>query len=287
MYTKLKYSWLILLVILNITIASTNYAANCYHTKTGSIAYTVHGSGQPLVLIHAFPVDQTLWQKQITGLKQYFKIITLDLWGFGQSQPVDRQAVTMDDYAQEVSELLTYLQIDRAIIGGESMGGYIALAYLANYPSHVAGLILADTQAIADSEEVKVKREQAAQDILANGPAKFIEAFIPKALSKNADSALKQWLQTTMARQAPSAYAAALRGMAQRLDLSAILANSVIPILIISGDEDAVISPTQSQAMHSLAKNSRLLVLKQAGHLANLQQPNQWNQAVIEIFTQQ
>ena len=115
------------------------------------ISYNDVGEGKPIVLIHAFPTDQRLWQAQQEGLKANFRVITLDLWGFGQSSSVDGHAIPMSEYADEIKELLDYLKIDRAIIGGESMGGYIALAFLDKYPNLLLGLVLANTQSVADS----------------------------------------------------------------------------------------------------------------------------------------
>ena len=101
-----------------------------------TISYTDTGSGKPLILIHAFPTDQQLWNQQIAPLKKHFRVITLDLWGFGQSAPTDGKAITMPQYADEVNALLEHLHIQHAIIGGESMGGYISLAFLQKYPVH-------------------------------------------------------------------------------------------------------------------------------------------------------
>ena len=252
--------------------------------KNNDIAYTDVGSGQALVLIHAFPTDQRLWEAQRAGLKDHFRVITLDLRGFGQSAPVDGQAVTMKDYAGEVKQLLDQLKIQKAIIGGESMGGYIALSFLDLYPEYVEGLILSDTQSIADSDEAKAKREATARDVIANGTANVVAGFMPKALTPNASAEMRQSLQQIAESQTPTAVASALRGMALRADTSTLLANTSLPILIITGDQDTLISPTQSENMHALAKNSKLVILTNAAHLSNLEQPVQWNQSVDEMF---
>jgi pimeloyl-ACP methyl ester carboxylesterase len=252
-------------------------------SKNKCISYTDMGAGTPLVLIHAFPTDQRLWEPQLS-LKKYFRIITLDLWGFGHSSSVNGQAVSMSDYADEVKLLLDKLNIKNAIIGGESMGGYIALAFLEKYPDKIAGLILSDTQSIADNPEQKAKREATATDVLEHGTANLIADFMTKAVSPNASERLKGHLRQILKNQPASAMASALRGMAARNDTSILLANSLLPILIITGDEDILISPQQSERMQQLAKNSKLMVIKNAGHLSNLEQPKQWNLAVIDMF---
>ncbi|HHF7365373.1 TPA: alpha/beta hydrolase [Legionella bozemanae] len=253
------------------------------HTKQ-FISYNDIGEGKPLILIHAFPTDQRLWQPQQEELKEHFRVITLDLLGFGESSSVDGKAISMAEYADEVKQLLDYLKIDKAIIGGESMGGYIALAFLEKYPNQTLGLVLSNTQAVADSPETKNTREKTALDVLENGTENLINGFMSKALSSNASQQTKDYLHHILTLQKLSAIASALRGMALRNSTSAILATAKLPILIITGELDNVISPQQSIDMHSLSKNSQLIILSNAGHLSNLEQPKQWNQAVIEMF---
>lgn len=211
-------------------------------------------------------------------------MITLDLWGFGESSSVDGKAIPMSEYADEVKQLLDYLKIDKAIIGGESMGGYIALAFLDKYPNQTLGLVLSNTQAVADSPETKATREKTALDVLENGPENLISGFIAKALSSTASQQTKDYLRHILSLQKSTAIASALRGMALRNSTSAVLATTKLPILIITGELDNVIPPQQSIDMHSLSKNSQLIILPNAGHLSNLEQPKQWNQAIIEMF---
>ncbi|MHB1947401.1 MAG: alpha/beta fold hydrolase [Gammaproteobacteria bacterium] len=270
-------------LIVLITLILT-FFINTTQAAVDNISYKEVGYGEPLVLIHAFPTDQQLWLPQQNGLAQYFRVITLDLWGFGQSKATDGRPVTMTDYADEVKELLDQLHIKKAIIGGESMGGYVALAFLQKYPDTVNGLVLSSTQSIADTQETKTKREATAIDVLEHGTVPLINNFMPKALSPNASEQTKIFLKNILAAQAATGIASALRGMAKREDTSHILANSSLPILIMTGDQDTVIAPQQSKNMHALAKNSRLVMLSNAGHLANLEQPEQWNQAVIDMF---
>lgn len=250
------------------------------------LSYTDNGSGKSLVLIHAFPFDSRLWQNQISQLQKHFRVISVDLLGFGNSAPAntDGTAITMNRYAEQVHSLLTSLHITHPIIGGESMGGYVSLAYLKNYPNDVGGLILADTQSVADTFEQQTQREIAAIDILEHGSENFIERFLLKALSENADYETRVFARTIMLNQNKNALASALRGMALREDTSDVLKNTHVPILILSGDQDGVISPKQSEAMHQLAKNSRYEVIHNAGHLSNLEQPDQWNDAVVQMF---
>ncbi len=248
-------------------------------------AYTDVGQGKPIILIHAFPTDQRLWKPQQDELKKYFRIITLDLRGFGENDKTNGEAVTMTDYANEVKAVMSELHINKTVIGGESMGGYIALSFLQQYPESVEALILSDTQSIADSPETKAKREASAQDVMQNGTAELLAGFMNKALSPNADDVTKSYLKSIVDSQSATGIASALRGMALRVDTSFLLTQTSIPILIISGDKDILIPPQQSINMHALAKNSKLVIIPDAGHLSSLEKPSEWNQSVKEMFS--
>lgn len=271
-------------ITISLSLILVLFSASCSANVTKKIPYTEAGQGEALVLIHAFPTDQQLWMPQLEGLKQHFHVITLDLWGFGQAEATDGKAVTMSDYADEVKQLLDQLKIKKAIVCGESMGGYIALAFLQKYPDAIDGLVLSDTQSIADTAEIKVKREATAEDVLAHGSSQFIAGFMHKALSPSAPAQTKTFLQNILTAQAPTSIASGLRGMALRDDTSNVLASTTLPILILTGDQDILISPQQSQAMHVLAKNSKLITIANAGHLSSLEQPDAWNKAVINMF---
>jgi pimeloyl-ACP methyl ester carboxylesterase len=247
-------------------------------------SYTDQGKGEPLVLIHAFPTDHHLWEPQIKPLAQQFRVITLDLKGFGNATATHGEAVSMREYADEVKQLLDQLKIDKAIIGGESMGGYVSLAFVKAYPEKTAGLILADTQTIADTEDQKAKRELAALDVLKNGTGKFVENFVSKAVSSNADQSIKDFLTELSSRQSVDAVASALRGMSRRENTMDQLSSLTIPVLIISGDLDTIISTSESQAMHNALPASKLVIIHGAGHLTNIERPEEWNAAVIAAF---
>lgn len=286
---KFKRRYLILIANITLLVAlfiqiPSALASASNSKQTGYISYSDVGQGQPLVLIHAFPVDKRLWKPQQEGLASHFRIITLDLWGFGDSGVAQNQIATMDEYADEVKQLLDNLHIKQAIIGGESMGGYISLAFLKHYPERVKGLVLSDTNSISLTQQQKDKYNKTADDMLANGSSAFIQDFLPKAVSNAAPQQIKTYLLTIMNEQTPAGMAAAFRGIADRQNTSKELSGAKFPILIITGDADQVLPPQQSYDMHDLAKDSRLIVITGAGHLSSLEKPEQWNQAVIDMF---
>ncbi len=257
----------------------------CGSACAGKLSYSDVGSGRPIILIHPFPTDQSLWQPQRDGLKSHFRVITIDLQGFGKAKPVDGNAVTMTKYAEQVRELMDELHLENAIIGGESMGGYVALTLLSKYPQRVSGLILSNTQSIPDSEAAKARREAIAADVLANGTTAVINDIMAKVLTPSASDETRAYLKAILDAQSSFAMASALRGMALRPDLSQVLVDHpALPVLIITGVDDVVISPSQSDAMHALAKNSKLIKIEKAGHLSSLERPEEWNTAVMEYF---
>ncbi|MBA3662229.1 MAG: alpha/beta hydrolase [Gammaproteobacteria bacterium] len=249
------------------------------------LIYSEVGKGQPLILLHAFPADQNLWLPQQEGLKNHFRVITLDLRGFGQSGATDGQAVTMEEYADQVKQLMDQLNIKKAIIGGESMGGYVTLAFLKKYPELTEGLILSNTQSIPDTTEQQYKREATAAFVLTHGSTKLIDDFLPKALSPMVAKQIRADLKTMLEAQPATSIASALRGMSKRDDTTHILKVTKQRVLIITSDQDVVVSPQQSQFMHECTLNSRLVMINNAAHLSNLEQPLVWNKAVLDMFS--
>ncbi|WP_058496103.1 MULTISPECIES: alpha/beta fold hydrolase [Legionella] len=277
-------SFLFFLVGLCIFFISTTKAFALPPLNSKYISYSDVGEGEVLVLIHAFPTDKSLWLPQQQKLKQHFRVITLDLWGFGHSEGTFGYTITMTEYADQIAQLLDQLYIKKAIIGGESMGGYIALAFLQKYPEKVSGLILSNTQVAADTLRLKKEREATANKVLSQGTEQLINDFTAKALSNSASEQTRLFLQNMVMVQTPTAIASALFGMAMREDTANTLANTKIPVLLITSDKDTIIAPQQTANMQALAKNSKLVVITDAGHLSNLEQPEQWNTAVIEMF---
>jgi pimeloyl-ACP methyl ester carboxylesterase len=270
----------VIAVLVSLALATTAFA----NPPINKDSYTDNGQGKTIVLIHAFPADHHLWDMQIKTLSQKYRVITLDLKGFGQATPTDGKTVSMREYAAQVKQLLDQLHVKTAVIGGESMGGYISLAFLKAYPDKTEGLILSNTQAKTDSAEENVADKKDAADILVNGTNRLVADFVPKALSSNASHEAKELVTDMFANQKATGVASALRGMATREDTTKTLAATSIPVLIISSNLDEVISPKESMKMSKIAKNSKLIMIKDAGHLTNIERPDVWNKAVENYF---
>jgi pimeloyl-ACP methyl ester carboxylesterase len=257
----------------------------CTHQDV-SLEYDDIGDGVPLLLIHGFLLDRTLWRPQIAGLTQIYRVIAPDLRGFGQSSDTHGETMTMEQYAADIKSVLDSANVKQAVIGGISMGGYIALAFYAQYADRVRGLILANTRAVPDSKEARQARLTNAQKVSDVGPSSLVETMAPQMLKSAPNAEIEIAARSMMMRQRSPGIMSALRGMAARPDRTALLRFVTVPVLIVSGAQDALIPPSESEAMHALIPNSRLVIIKDAGHLSNLDEADAFNQEIREFYKQ-
>jgi pimeloyl-ACP methyl ester carboxylesterase len=250
------------------------------------LAYEIHGKGEPLVLLHAFPLHKSMWQPQVEEFSKQFQIITPDFRGFGES-PVAVDSFTMDLLAADVYALLHHLSLSKVILGGLSMGGYVAFAFYRQHPEMVKALILADTRAEADTEEGKANRRNMAELALKQGAAVIAEQMTPKLLGKTTQEKhpeLSVRMKQVISAASPKAIANAQIGMAQRADSTALLKMITCPTLILVGDEDLLTPVTFSENLQRGISNSQLVIIQQAGHLPNLEQPGRFNKTVRDFL---
>lgn len=244
-----------------------------------------NSSLSPLVLLHGFPLDNTLWQAQVNGLKDHTQVIAPDLRGFGRDAREVPDILSMDIFAQDLKELLDDRNLDQAHICGLSMGGYIAFEFLERWPDRVASLILANTRANADDEATLKARQETAMNAMERGMAVIARGMMPKLLTDGTraeDPALAARVERMIARQAPESTAAASRGMALRKDRMQDLPEIHVPTTIITGDADVLMPLETSQAMADAIPGSTLVVLQNAAHLSNVEAPDAFNAAVAE-----
>ena len=252
------------------------------------LAYTDAGLGLPVVLLHGYPFNRTLWNEQVAALSNSYRVITPDLRGHGESG-ASPGAATMNRMAQDVAALLDHLEISRAVIGGLSMGGYVALAFYKQFPSRVRALILADTRAQADTEEGKQTRHQQAEKALAEGMAGIADAMLPKLLTPDTVSKrpeLVKRVRDMMLKTKPEGAAGALLGMAERDDQTPLLSQISCPALILVGKEDPITPVRDSEQMHRDIAGSRLVVMENAAHVSNLERTEQFNDELMRFLKQ-
>jgi pimeloyl-ACP methyl ester carboxylesterase len=248
------------------------------------MTYRDEGNGQPLLLVHAFPMNAAMWEPQITALSPRCRVIAPDLRGFGATAP-GAGAFSLEQHADDLAALLDHLRIDKAIVVGQSMGGYISFALLRRHRERVGGLILADTRAGADSEEAKQGRETNARLAEEQGPGAIADQMLPKLLAPAAAPALRDQVRRIIEANHRAGIAAALRAMAGRPDSTPLLATIDVPTLIIVGAEDALTPPSEANAMYDAIAGSQIVEIPGAAHLSNLDAPEQFNAALEEFLS--
>ena len=257
------------------------------HTQINNITigYSDQGTGHPIVFLHAFPLNRTMWATQERLLSLQFRIITIDLRGHGESDaPLWRY--TLEQSTDDVRALLDHLEIQRALFVGLSKGGYILFAFYRKYAARVKGLILADTKAQADTEEGKNGRLQLAQIAYKKGPPAIADIMIPKLLSPTTiqtNPDLVQQVRAMIESTQISGIAGDLMAMAERPDSVPLLSQITCPTQIIVGDLDQATPPSDAELLANRISNARLAVIPQAAHLANLEQPETFNQIVASF----
>jgi 3-oxoadipate enol-lactonase len=250
------------------------------------VAYEEAGTGPAVLLLHGFPFNRSLWRQQVEILAPHFHVIAPDLRGHGETS-VTASPATMAEMAQDVIGLMEALDIAQATLGGLSMGGYVALSLYRRWPERVRALVLADTRAVADTEEGKEAREQQAQKALLEGMAPIADAMLPKLLAPITVARRPEVVarvRDMILNTDPVGAAAAQRGMAQRIDHTDFLSRIVVPTLVIVGRHDQLTPVSESEMMHRGITGSRLQVIEDAGHISNLEQPERFNRSLSEFL---
>lgn len=247
-----------------------------------TLAYSDTGIGLPIIFLHAFPLNRTMWAKQEAALSPRFRVITIDLRGHGESD-APLWHYHLDQAAKDVCALLDHLSIQQAMFVGLSMGGYILLAFHRKYADRVKGMVLADTKAQADTPEGKAGRFQMAQIAYKQGPSAIADIMIPKLLSPatiQSRPELVQHVRTMIEGNQISGIAGDLMAMAERPDSVPFLKQITCPTQIIVGELDQATPPADATLMAEQIPNAKLAIIPNAAHLANLEQPEEFTKRV-------
>jgi len=243
------------------------------------LAYDDEGSGIPLVFLHAFPLNRSMWTSQITALSGQFRTIAIDLRGHGESD-APLWSFSLEQYADDVAALLDHLNIPQAVLVGLSMGGYISLAFSRQYGNRLRALVLADTRAQADGPEGRTGRFHLAQTTYTQGTEAVATTMLPKLLgatSLKRKPELVEYVRRTIQHTPVSGILVDLMAMAGRPDSVAHLPAISCPTLVVIGEEDHTTPLIDAQLMASHIPNARLAVIPAAGHLSNCEQPEVFN----------
>ncbi len=236
---------------------------------------TERGQGFPVVLLHGFPFDHTLWDVQAEALSAICRVIAPDLRGHGQS-PVTAGPYTMDLLAQDIFALLDQLNIMRAVWIGHSMGGYLSMAALRLAPQRIAGLGLVATHAHADSDDKRAARLATAERVLTEGSATAAQGMLASMFAPGYDleSPAAQAVLRVMSTTAPEAMAAAQRGMAARPNAIETLRGAHVPAVVVAGAQDQIVALDVARHMANALPQGQFLAIQHAGHLPMIEQPD-------------
>jgi 3-oxoadipate enol-lactonase len=247
-----------------------------------ALAYESIGGGQPLVLVHAFPLDGRMWMSTARTLADHCRVIVPDMRGFGASD-LGGGDPSIADMADDVAALLDSLGIERATVGGLSMGGYVALAFAARHGARLERLILADTRAAADSDVARAGRADALALVAKDGVAALVERQLAALLSPAASEAVREQVRG-LGRQSLEGVSAGLRALRDRPDRRAELSAIRCPTLVIVGSEDKISPPAEMAEIASAIPGARLVEIAGAGHLSNLERPNEFSSAIAHFI---
>jgi len=253
-----------------------------------TLAYDDSGSGTPLLFVHGYPLNRTLWNGQVKGLAESAHVLSVDLRGHGQSSAPEGP-YSVDLFADDLNDFLDGLKINQpVVICGLSMGGYVTFAFYRKYATRVAGLIFAATKAGADTAEGKAGRDKAAATAQEKGVEAIAEAMLPKMFAPatyQSNPALVASAKAMMESTPLHGVVGDLAALRDRPDSIPTLATISVPTLVLHGADDQLIPAKEAELTQAGIKNSRLGLIPNAGHLLNLEQPEAFNQAISDFLT--
>ncbi|MGW7442232.1 alpha/beta fold hydrolase [Kitasatospora sp. NPDC054795] len=246
------------------------------------------GTGTPLVLLHAFPLNASMWSSQLDTLPgltgDEARVLAPDQRGFGGTV-LGADEPSLDPVADDLALLLDAAGIERAVVGGLSMGGYVALAFARRYPDRLAGLLLANTRATADTDAVRANRERIAAAVTARDSVRLLLDEQVAAGQLGPDSQhLVERVQAMVAAAPPAAVAWAQRAMAARPDALDVLAALRVPVSVVAGAQDALVAPEEAEPMLRARPDAELTVLPGVGHLSALEAPEAFDTVVRSLL---
>lgn len=238
-----------------------------------------------LLFVHGFPFDHYMWDAQIAELKKNYYCISYDLRGLGKSE-VGNGQFTVEMFVDDITTILNTLKIKKAVICGLSMGGYIALRAIEREPERFSGLILLDSKADADDNANKIRRAGAVKHLLTHGSAGYVKAFVPNTMPDSSVKKLGSRYTEMIDRlilASPVGIAGCQLAMAARTDTNDSLLNISTPTLVMCGEYDSLSPVIHMRTMAGKISNAEFVVIKDAGHMTPLEQPETVN-SIISAF---
>jgi 3-oxoadipate enol-lactonase len=253
-----------------------------------TVSYSDHGPDDApvIIFIHGFPLNKSMWDTQVEALKENYRVIAYDIRGHGNSDPgIDEFFIEL--FVIDLLRLMEKLKIEKSILCGLSLGGYIALNAVLKHPDRFDGLILNDTQCIADTPEIKENRCNAIISIKEKGVEQYADEIIKKLFAqetftknKNVIDAVREMIISTPKQSLCNT----LHALAERKETCDQLPEINIPVLIMVGQEDKITPIAAAQQMHEKILNSKLEIIQQAGHLSNLENLTAFNTHLVNFL---
>jgi pimeloyl-ACP methyl ester carboxylesterase len=243
------------------------------------LAFDRRGKGTPLVLIHGYPLDHSIWGDEVPLLEKDFDLILPDVRGFGESAAVETP-YSMTDIAADLAAILDSIGVQKAAVAGHSMGGYVALAFAKAFPDRVSGLSLISSQDAGDPPERKEGRYKTAADVSEKGVG-IVAAAMTDKLSPN--QRVRDVVRSLIGKQSISGVAGALKAMAEREDLTSFLASFKLPLVLVHGDADELIPVDRAREIKALVPAAHLVELPGAGHMPMMEQPERTAEALQRL----
>lgn len=244
------------------------------------VVYTGEGEGPPMVFLHGFPLNRNMWSKQVEAFQANHCVIAPDLRGQGESGGTEG-SIPMTLFAEDLHALVQHLHLGPIVLVGHSMGGYVALAFAKAHPEALRGLVLVSTKAGADFPEMADERRALAEQVRKEGTSELVASLAPRMISaKNTDAGMAMAVRNFMTPTKPEGVIGALLGMAERPDAEAWLGDIRVPTLVITGLDDIIIPPHESEALTSAIPGAELKLISRAGHLVPFERPDIFNEAL-------
>jgi 3-oxoadipate enol-lactonase len=243
--------------------------------------------GTPLIFVHGFPFDKSMWQPQMDCLGKYYRVIAYDIRGFGKSTARNEKA-SISLFAEDLIKFMDALEINKAVVCGLSMGGYILLNAVSRFPERFDAIILCSTQCIVDTPQILENRKNTIEHINSFGLANFANSTVENVFCQNTLVTRRDFVENIrnlILSTSPLAITQTLGSLAQRGEIFSTLGKILLPSLILCGIEDMVISPLQSEFLHNNIAASQFHIISNAGHMINLEQPDSFNQYIVNFIS--
>lgn len=242
---------------------------------------------KPIIFIHGFPYDHTMWDKQIDELKSYYYCVAYDIRGLGES-PIGDGQYTMESFVDDLEAVIDYLGLKKPVLCGLSMGGYIALRAVERNESNYSGLILCDTRSSADTDEGKIKRAENIKKINTLGVKQFVNDFVPHCFSvKSITDSNDEY--TKVLNKSLNSNAIGVKGcllaMAGRTDTTSYLSQIRIPTLLLCGEDDHLTPPDVMELMAEQIPNSQFEIVPNAGHMSPIENASFVNSKIKKFLS--